>query len=92
LRIGDDVPKWSEIPHAAWELLAGRFVIDASHCDLANVVRTGHPTRCLAGRLHCRQKQSNQNPNDRNDHEQLDERKAPASLNDATVHLRFSSG
>jgi hypothetical protein len=38
------------------------------------------------------QKQSNQYPNDRNDHEQLDERKAPASLNDATVHLRFSSG
>jgi hypothetical protein len=67
-------------------------VIDASHCDLANVVRTGHPSRCLPGRLHRWQKQSNQYPNNRNDHEQFDERKAPMSLNDATVHLRFSSG
>jgi len=42
--------------------------------------------------LHCGQQKPDQDPNNRNDHEQFDERKAPASFYDATVHLRFSNG
>jgi hypothetical protein len=45
--------------------------------NLTDVVRTGHPAGRLSGRLDRRQQQSNKNPDDRDDHEQFDKRKAP---------------
>jgi hypothetical protein len=41
---------------------------------LLEMVRTLHPTRSLPSRLHGRQQQSNQYPNDGNDHQELDQR------------------
>jgi hypothetical protein len=41
---------------------------------LLEIVRTLHPTRSLTSRLDGRQQQSNQDPNDRNDHQKLDQR------------------
>ena len=41
---------------------------------LLEIVRTLHPTRSLPSRLHSRQQQSNQYPNDSYDHQELDQR------------------
>jgi hypothetical protein len=41
---------------------------------LLEIVRTLHPTRSLPSRLHCRQQQSNQYPNNGYDHQELDQR------------------
>jgi hypothetical protein len=41
---------------------------------LLEIVRTLHPTRSLTSRLYGRQQQSNQYPNDGDDHQKLDQR------------------
>jgi hypothetical protein len=49
--------------------------------NLTDVVRTGHPAGGLSGRLDRRQQQSNKNPDDRDNDEQFDKRKAPRMPN-----------
>jgi hypothetical protein len=49
--------------------------------NLTNVVRTRHPAGGLSGGLDRRQQQSNKNPDDRDDDEQFDKRKAPRMPN-----------
>jgi hypothetical protein len=49
-------------------------VLVQCHADLPQMVLALGSSRRFARRLHCRQKQCNQNPDDRDHDEQLDER------------------
>ena len=47
--------------------------------QLLEIIAALHPSRRLAGRLHRRQQQRNQNPDDRDDHQEFHQRKTPGS-------------
>lgn len=53
----------------------GINLVVAGQGQLLQVVGALHAPRCLAGRLNGREQQSNQNPDDSDDHEQLHQRK-----------------
>jgi hypothetical protein len=55
--------------------LMNRFVTDHSKRNLLDIVGALHSPRRLALRLNCRQKQTNQNANNRNDDKQFYKRK-----------------
>jgi hypothetical protein len=50
-----------------------RFMIGVqSESDLFEVVATLHPSGCFARSLHCREQERNENPDDRDDDQELD--------------------
>ena len=61
--------------------LQGRFMVLKCQSNLPDVVRTRHPAGGLSGGLDRRQQQSNKNPDDRDNDEQFDKRKAPRMPN-----------
>jgi hypothetical protein len=62
-------------PNAAGRKLAeGRVIRVQRQAELLDIVRALDPPRCFPCRLHGRQQQRNQDANDRNHHQQLDER------------------
>jgi hypothetical protein len=58
------------------------------HTNLLQIVVALRSPRRLAGSLDCRQQQRHQNANDRNDDQQLDERKSPTTSTNS-VHGRL---
>jgi hypothetical protein len=50
------------------------MMIQQGQAELLEIVLALCPSGRLSGRLHRRQKQGNQNPNDRNDHQQFHQR------------------
>jgi hypothetical protein len=65
---------------AVWKHLVGVSVIVHRDTELFELVRALHPPRRLAGRLHRRQQERDQDANDRDHHEQLDERESPPGM------------
>ena len=59
-------------PAAGRQPFVEAFVMEAPEGQLLEVVFALHLPRRLAGRLHRRQQQSNQDADDRNDHQKLD--------------------
>ena len=67
----------------------GRRIVVDRQAHLPEVVGTLHPPGGFAGRLNGGQQQGDQNPDDRNDHEKLDEgenRGLRAAMFDAASH------
>ena len=64
-----------ESPAVGGKSPRGALVLQTAQGKLPEVVFALHQPGSLAGRLHRRQQQRNQNPDDRNDHQQLDQRK-----------------
>ncbi len=67
-----------------------RFIIVNCQTKLLEIVAAAHPTRRFSSSLHGWQQQSDEYPNDRDNDEQLDQRKSLPRL--LIVHLVYDSG
>ena len=78
--LADGVPTVATTPQFIGYCLQARFILAGGQANLAHVVRACRPPPRLAGRIDGRQQQADQDADDRDHHQQLDERK--------TLHVR----
>ena len=77
--LGPDRPS-TESPSAGGKRLVRAFIIQTSNRDLPEMVFALGATGRLARRLNCRKQQRHENADDRDDNQQLDQRKSLSKL------------
>jgi hypothetical protein len=78
-------------PEIAWRKAIGRLrEVVGGQPDLLEIIATLGPPRRFPGCLHRRQQERDQNPDDRDDHQQFHQRKRTSSLSIHSVHCQNS--
>jgi hypothetical protein len=71
-----------------WQRFCRAFVVVEGQGELLHLVRALAPPGGFPGSLHRRQQQRDQNPNDRNDDQQLHQRKTSSTAEESHEYLR----